>query len=122
MNRTALVFNHGPVLGISDSLDALQEWVTTVRAPIVPDLPAHRTRRVAAVFDEQLRVVPRRREVDQEPDDAGLRFSRRPPADSTRCFRENPIGAGFFNVVGGVIVGVKPFDAGSRPTVRRWCR
>ena len=29
-----------------------------------------------------------------------------------RCSRENPIGAGFFNVVGGVIVGVKPFDPG----------
>src|SRR6185503_2798717 len=37
-DRSALVFNHGPVFGISDSLDALQEWATTIRAPIVPDL------------------------------------------------------------------------------------
>lgn len=37
-NRTALVFNHGPVKGISDSLDAMTEWIATVRAPIMPDI------------------------------------------------------------------------------------
>lgn len=36
-DRSKLVFNHGPRRGVSDSLDALQEWVeASVRAPIVP--------------------------------------------------------------------------------------
>jgi DNA-binding beta-propeller fold protein YncE/cytochrome c553 len=40
VDKTALVFNHGPTKGISDSLDAMSEWVATVRAPIVPAAPA----------------------------------------------------------------------------------
>ena len=36
VDKTALVFNHGPTKGISDSLDAMSEWVATVRAPIMP--------------------------------------------------------------------------------------
>src|SRR4030095_5955887 len=39
VDKTALVFNHGPTRGISDSLDAMSEWVSTVRAPVVPDAP-----------------------------------------------------------------------------------
>ena len=35
-DKTALVYNHGPTKGISDSLDAMSEWVATVRAPIMP--------------------------------------------------------------------------------------
>lgn len=37
-NRSALAFNHGPTRGVSDSLDAMTDWVATVvRAPTMPD-------------------------------------------------------------------------------------
>ncbi|HEV7606817.1 MAG TPA: hypothetical protein VGO61_05740, partial [Steroidobacteraceae bacterium] len=41
VDKTALVFNHGPTKGISDSLDAMSEWVATVRAPIMPAIAAN---------------------------------------------------------------------------------
>ena len=34
------MFNHGPTRGVSDSLDAMSEWVATVRAPIMPAIAA----------------------------------------------------------------------------------
>jgi DNA-binding beta-propeller fold protein YncE len=40
VDKTGLVYNHGPTRGISDSLDAMSEWVATVRAPIVPAIAA----------------------------------------------------------------------------------
>jgi DNA-binding beta-propeller fold protein YncE len=40
VDKTAQAFNHGPTRGISDSLDAMSEWVATVRAPIMPAAPA----------------------------------------------------------------------------------
>src|SRR6185295_11917735 len=40
VDKTPQVFNHGPTKGISDSLDAMSEWVATVRAPIMPAAPA----------------------------------------------------------------------------------
>ena len=88
-NRTALVFNHGPVFGISDSLDALQEWVTTVRAPIVPDLAGdaarpRRVRRATARRAMAARSGPRARHA-RVPCSAT-------PADCRRRSRENPIG------------------------------
>ena len=39
VDKSAQVFNHGPTKGVSDSLDAMSEWITTVRAPIVPPAP-----------------------------------------------------------------------------------
>jgi DNA-binding beta-propeller fold protein YncE len=42
VDKTSQVFNHGPTKGISDSLDAMSEWVATVRAPIVPPMDAAR--------------------------------------------------------------------------------
>lgn len=42
VDRSAEVFNHGPTRGISDSLDAMTEWIATVRAPIVPAMSAAR--------------------------------------------------------------------------------
>jgi YVTN family beta-propeller protein len=36
VDKSALVYNHGPTKGVSDSLDAMSEWVATVRAPIMP--------------------------------------------------------------------------------------
>ncbi len=72
VNRTAEVFNHGPVLGISDSLDAIQEWVTSVRAPIVPHLG--RSDRAGGSRGVRRAVwwLPRRREMDQEPHEPGV--------------------------------------------------
>ena len=40
VNRSSEVFNHGPISGISDSLDAMTEWVASVRAPNVPSVAA----------------------------------------------------------------------------------
>ena len=42
VDKTTQVFNHGPTKGISDSLDAMSEWVATVRAPIMPAIDAAR--------------------------------------------------------------------------------
>jgi YVTN family beta-propeller protein len=41
VDKTLLVFNHGPTKGISDSLDAMSEWVATVRAPKMPAIAAN---------------------------------------------------------------------------------
>jgi DNA-binding beta-propeller fold protein YncE/cytochrome c553 len=50
VDKTAQVFNHGPTHGISDSLDAMSEWVATVRAPIMPAAPAAAEANGRAVF------------------------------------------------------------------------
>lgn len=36
-NDSSLVFNHGPVQGVSDALDAMTEWVQIVRSPVMPE-------------------------------------------------------------------------------------
>ena len=41
VDKSAQVFNHGPTKGISDSLDAMSEWVATVRAPKMPEIAAN---------------------------------------------------------------------------------
>jgi len=50
VDKTALVYNHGPTKGISDSLDAMSEWVATVRAPIMPALAGNAEANGRAVF------------------------------------------------------------------------
>jgi DNA-binding beta-propeller fold protein YncE len=50
VDKTAQAFNHGPTSGISDSLDAMSEWVTTVRAPIMPAIAATTDTNGRAVF------------------------------------------------------------------------
>ena len=50
VDKTPQVFNHGPTKGISDSLDAMSEWVATVRAPIMPAAPAAADTHGRAVF------------------------------------------------------------------------
>jgi YVTN family beta-propeller protein len=50
VDKTALVFNHGPTKGISDSLDAMSEWVATVRAPIMPAIATNTEANGRAVF------------------------------------------------------------------------
>ena len=37
VDNSAKSFNHGFVTGVSDSLDAMQLWASTIRAPIMPD-------------------------------------------------------------------------------------
>jgi DNA-binding beta-propeller fold protein YncE len=50
VDKTSQVFNHGPTRGISDSLDAMSEWVATVRAPIMPAIAANTEANGRAVF------------------------------------------------------------------------
>jgi DNA-binding beta-propeller fold protein YncE len=102
-NRTAFVFNHGPVFGVSDSLDALQEWVTTVRAPIVPQLANGAAGR--AVFDEHCATCHGGAKWTKSQ--TLPLFARQPATNSglLAVFPENPLGAKFFDVG-----GVKPFD------------
>jgi mono/diheme cytochrome c family protein len=108
-DRSALVFNHGPVFGISDSLDALQEWATTIRAPIVPDLANEAAGR--AVFDANCASCH-----------GGAKWSKSQVTQAflfgdagnglVATFPRNPIGAGFFELDPPVTgtPGVKPFD------------
>jgi len=49
-DKTTQIFNHGPTRGISDSLDAMSEWVATVRAPIMPAPSASAEGNGRAVF------------------------------------------------------------------------
>jgi len=97
VNRTAEIFNHGPVLGISDSLDAIQEWVTTVRAPIVPEPSAATEQAGRAVFVAQCGSCH-----------GGAKWTKSrtsPVYQDNPVFAEDPIGVNFF-------AGVKPLDAG----------
>ncbi len=97
VNRTTEIFNHGPVLGISDSLDAIQEWVTTVRAPIVPEAPAAAEQAGRAVFTTQCAACH-----------GGAKWTKSrtaPVFGNNPTFAEDPIGANFF-------AGVTPIDTG----------
>jgi len=103
-DHTAFVFNHGPIFGVSDSLDALQEWVTTVRAPIVPQLTNASAGR--AVFEEHCASCHGGAKWTKSQT---LPLFQRQPATNSgllAMFPQNPIGAGFFDAG-----GVKPFDA-----------
>jgi cytochrome c553 len=50
VDKSALIYNHGPTKGVSDSLDAMSEWVATVRAPNVPAIAADVETRGRALF------------------------------------------------------------------------
>jgi cytochrome c553 len=96
-NRTARVFNHGPVTGVSDSLDAMHEWVQTVRAPIMPDLQASAEAAGRAVFVEYCAACH-----------GGAKWTKSrtsPLYQNNPTFAEDPIGVNFF-------AGVRPLDAG----------
>jgi DNA-binding beta-propeller fold protein YncE len=103
-DHTTFVFNHGPIFGVSDSLDALQEWVTTVRAPIVPQLANATAGR--AVFEEHCSSCHGGAKWTKSQ--TLPLFERQPATNSglLAMFPQNPIGVGFFDVG-----GVKPFDA-----------
>ena len=103
-DRKGLVFNHGPIFGVSDSLDALQEWVTTVRAPIAPDFVADAGRKV---FNENCAAChggDKWTKSRTSPLYASANIFANPPGEQLQgVFPENPIGANFF-------AGVFPFD------------
>ena len=102
-DHTAFVFNHGPIFGVSDSLDALQEWVTTVRAPIVPQLANAAAGR--AVFETHCASCHGGAKWTKSQT---LPLFQRQPATNSgllATFPQNPVGVGFFDVG-----GVKPFD------------
>jgi DNA-binding beta-propeller fold protein YncE len=103
-DHTAFVFNHGPIFGVSDSLDALQEWVTTVRAPIVPQLANAAAGRL--VFEEHCSSCHGGAKWTKSQ--TLPLFDRQPATNSglLAVFAQNPVGVGFFDVG-----GVKPFDA-----------
>jgi cytochrome c peroxidase len=97
VNRTARVFNHGPVTGVSDSLDAMHEWVQTVRAPIAPDLSPAADAAGRALFVEYCATCH-----------GGAKWTKSrtsPLYQNNATFPEDPIGVNFF-------VGVRPVDAG----------
>jgi YVTN family beta-propeller protein len=103
-DRTARIFNHGPVSGISDSLDALQEWVATVRAPIVPHLSASEEATGKAVFVAQCAGCH-----------GGAKWTKSrtsPVYQNNPTFAQDPIGVGFFDPVTGAGNAVRPLDAG----------
>src|SRR6185295_6484481 len=104
-NRSTQVFNHGPVFGVSDSLAALQEWVTTVRAPIVPQLPGATEGR--EVFAEHCSSCHGGAKWTKSQTTPLYALAPATASGLDALFPENPIGASFFNAG-----GVKPFDLG----------
>jgi YVTN family beta-propeller protein len=96
-DHSALVFNHGPTKGVSDSLDALSEWVATVRAPIMPAISAAQDQAGRAVFATNCASCH-----------GGKKWTKSrtsPLFANDPTFPEDPIGVSFF-------VPVKPLDAG----------
>jgi YVTN family beta-propeller protein len=96
-DRSGQVFNHGPVKGISDSLDAMNEWVTTVRAPIVPKLGAAEDQAGRALFVTNCASCH-----------GGAKWTKSrtsPLFTNNPTFAENPIGNNFF-------LPVLPLDTG----------
>jgi YVTN family beta-propeller protein len=97
VDRTAEVFNHGPVSGISDSLDAIQEWVATVRAPNVPHLSSATEQAGRTLFAAQCGACH-----------GGAKWTKSrtsPLYANNPTFSVDPIGVNFF-------AGVTPIDAG----------
>ncbi|MEP7243596.1 MAG: beta-propeller fold lactonase family protein [Gammaproteobacteria bacterium] len=96
-DRSAQVFNHGPTQGISDSLDALSEWVATVRAPIVPALTATQDTAGRTLFATNCASCH-----------GGQKWTKSrtsPVYANNSTFPEDPIGVNFF-------LPVKPLDTG----------
>ena len=92
-NRTAEIFNHGPVVGISDALDAMHEWIATIRSPLLPD----------PTDPEQGRAVF---EASCASCHGGVKWTKSrtsPLYLNNPTFAEDPLGAGFFD-------GVEPLD------------
>ena len=102
-DRTALVFNHGPTKGISDSLDAMSEWVATVRAPIVPAAAANVETAGRALFATNCASCH-----------GGKKWTKSrtsPLYQNNPTFAFDPIGPHFFDV-NGAVNGVPALDTG----------
>jgi cytochrome c peroxidase len=95
VDRSALVFNHGPVVGVSDSLDAIQAWAATVRAPNVPKAQATQESAGRAVFADNCASC---HGGDKWTKSSISLYQNNP------VFLQDPIGPGFFP-------GVPPIDA-----------
>ena len=97
-DRSALVFNHGPTRGVSDSLDAMSEWVATVRAPIVPAIAADKDQAGRAVFTANCASCH-----------GGKKWTKsrtRPLYADNPVFAEDTIGANFFLNIKAIDPGV----------------
>ena len=96
-DHSALVFNHGPTKGVSDSLDAMSEWVATVRAPNMPELSATDEAAGRAVFAANCASCH-----------GGKKWTKSrtsPLYANNPTFAEDTIGVNFF-------LPVKPLDTG----------
>ncbi len=88
VNRTTEIFNHGLTGGISDALDAMTEWSTTIRALNMPqptnDFPLVRARQL---FEDNCASCH-----------GGVNWTKSSttPYLNNPTFTENPIGSGFF--------------------------
>jgi DNA-binding beta-propeller fold protein YncE len=97
VDKSAQVFNHGVTKGISDSLDAMTEWVATVRASNVPAASPNATAAGRALFADNCASCH-----------GGVKWTKSrtaPLYQNNPTFAEDPIGVNFF-------AGVKPIDAG----------
>jgi hypothetical protein len=97
VDRSAEIFNHGPVTGISDSLDAMAEWESTVRAPNVPDLAANVEQAGRGLFVTNCAGCH-----------GGAKWTKSrttPVFANNPTFAEDPVGVNFF-------AGVHPLDLG----------
>ena len=93
-DRTGEIFNHGPVVGISDALDAMHEWIASIRSLNQPDQKNQgRGRTVFATHCASCHGGAKWTKSRTSP-----LFLNNP------TFNENPIGANFF-------IGVPPRDA-----------
>ena len=91
-DKTGEVFNHGPVLGVSDALDAMTEWAANVvRAPIMPDIENN-----AALESGRQTFVAYCSSCHN-----GAKWTKSTTAlyENDKTFEENPLGNGFFEGV-----------------------
>jgi DNA-binding beta-propeller fold protein YncE len=97
-DRTARVFNHGPTKGISDSLDAMSEWIAaSVRALNMPQPDDATAAAGRALFVSNCASCH-----------GGAKWTKSrtsPLYTNNPTFAEDPIGVNFF-------AGVPPLDAG----------
>jgi hypothetical protein len=98
VDRSAEIFNHGPVTGISDSLDAMQEWESTVRAPNVPDLAASVEQSGRGLFVTNCAAC--------HGGDKWTKSRTSPVFANNPTFALDPIGLNFFAGVRSLDVGV----------------
>jgi len=88
VNRTGEVFNHGPTANISDALDAMTEWTTTIRALNMPKpVEPFPLRQASELFATNCASCHGGAKWTKSSTQAYL---------SNPTFTENPIGAGFF--------------------------